>query len=602
MWEDAAGFAGRTSDATGAPAGLLQVLVVVGASLSIPVTWAIAGRIARLRFGGVAVVGGVVAVYGLNANLWHQDNIGIHFFLSWVGAAALGSLIASGYVPVPGRWTAAFSRRPAWFARAGLGLLCIWAFVSTLHSPSNTVKIDINAWSPNLQALALRRGTSLPVTVEAPDLAPEQRGFFVDRASGPAIAPTKPPIIKADPIVILLTIDTLRYDLINNPKYAKYIPNILSLRDAGALFSQARTPGSQTAYTLSAFSTGKYFSQLYWSKYKTGLWLHDDPSEHLAELLNDGGVTTIFVPGAKWLSDEYGIIRGFAKGKYRKTKHKWTHGKNMTKRLNRALRKYAKRGPLFMYCHYFDPHVPYNRGTLKEGEPFERYLSEVQMVDELVGKIIAQIEDLGAWNRTLLMVSADHGEAFGEHGVKHRHSVNLYDEMIHVPLVARGPNVATREISQLVSIIDLGPTILDVFGVETPSAFMGQSLVPLLSGGDALLRRPIVAEGRLKRMMVFPNGIKVIEDQRADTVEVYDLKADPKELHNLSDSMDLATVNEYRMLREFFDVHTYKLNGYKPPGGPGSAWWSMGIRRRRNNCHHIVDARVWLAGPGHRLV
>ncbi|MEM6989406.1 MAG: sulfatase [Myxococcota bacterium] len=565
LWEDAAGFAGRTAESTGLPFAVLHPAGILGASFAVVAVWWGSRRAVKLPFGWVAGTVVALAAYTLNVRLWQQDNPGIHFFFSMVAAFALGPILARHVPALEERWRSLVAERGVWAGRALLSIWAIWGVASVALQPTNNIKMDVKAWSPNL--LALSMGGGAPKNVAPPDLAVEERSFYVDRTDAPSIPPTKPPIIdNKAPIVILLTVDTFRYDVLGDPKNAESIPTIKALADTGLSFTQARTPGAQTVYTMSAFSSGKYFSQLYWTKYKRSLWLHDDESVHFPQLLTDAGVNTIFVPGAKWFADEYGIFKGFSKGKYRKSKHKWSHGKSLTKRLNAALKREINNGPMFIYCHYLDPHVPYTRGKMgKEGDAFQRYLSEVELVDTLIASVVKQVKKLGVWDRTILIVSGDHGEAFGEHGVEFHHSVNLYDEMIRVPLVITGRGVKHRELDQLVSFIDLGPTILDIFGVPTPGSYMGQSLVPLMAGEDKELRRPIATEGRKKRMMVFPTGIKIIIDQRADTVEVYDLKADPKELKNLSDTIDLGELNEYRMMQKFWDVHQLKRGDYEPP-------------------------------------
>jgi arylsulfatase A-like enzyme len=160
-------------------------------------------------------------------------------------------------------------------------------------------------------------------------------------------------------------------------------------------------------------------------------------------------------------------------------------------------------------------------------------------------------------------VSADHGEAFGEHAT-FQHTKTLYDELVRVPLLVRGPGVAPRAIDTRVGLVDLGPTILDLFGVETPASFEGQSLVPLLKGGAPALDRPLVAEGRLRRAMYLPDGLKVIEDDRRKTVEVYDLGRDPGELDNLFDRDPGRSDAAVATLRAFFTAHRSTRAGYRP--------------------------------------
>jgi arylsulfatase A-like enzyme len=150
-----------------------------------------------------------------------------------------------------------------------------------------------------------------------------------------------------------------------------------------------------------------------------------------------------------------------------------------------------------------------------------------------------------------LIISADHGEAFGEHGTLY-HSKSLYDELIHVPLWIRIAGQQGRRIQTPVSLIDMGPTLLDLFGAPTPGYFKGQSLVPLLRGEEPNLTRPIAAETRLRQTLVFPEGIKAIKDQLSGAREVYDLNTDPLELRNIVDHTD----RKYQdMLDVFFAVH-----------------------------------------------
>jgi arylsulfatase A-like enzyme len=96
------------------------------------------------------------------------------------------------------------------------------------------------------------------------------------------------------------------------------------------------------------------------------------------------------------------------------------------------------------------------------------------------------------------------------------------------------PRVSTTP----VSLIDVGPTLLDLFGVQTPATFMGESLVPELRGTSTKFTRPIAAETRLRQTIVFADGMKAIRDLNNGGRELYDLKSDPGERHNLVERGD----------------------------------------------------------------
>ncbi len=94
---------------------------------------------------------------------------------------------------------------------------------------------------------------------------------------------------------------------------------------------------------------------------------------------------------------------------------------------------------------------------------------------------------------------------------------------------------------------------------------MGQSLAPLLVGEPVSLTRPVLAEGRLKKALIFPDGYKVIVDDRNGTQELYNLGPDPGELEDLSANPDAEMAARVVTLRAFFEAHRFPRPGYKPP-------------------------------------
>ncbi len=188
------------------------------------------------------------------------------------------------------------------------------------------------------------------------------------------------------------------------------------------------------------------------------------------------------------------------------------------------------------------------------------------MSDAAIGQVLRRLT-LGFGKRWALFVSADHGEAFGEHQSS-GHAMTLYEELLHVPLLARSPLFPPREIDERVGLVDLAPTILDLFGVATPASFNGQSLVPALSGGASSFTRPLIAEGRLRRSLTQPDGFKVIDDPLRKVVEAYDLVADPGETRNLFDADSARADPALATLRAFFSVHTRSDAGYVVPYRP----------------------------------
>ncbi len=196
-------------------------------------------------------------------------------------------------------------------------------------------------------------------------------------------------------------------------------------------------------------------------------------------------------------------------------------------------------GPFFLWVHMFDPHAPYDAPGPWSERLSDPYDAEVAFTDEALGQILESLRSRGLLDRTLIVVAGDHGESLGEHG-EPTHGVFLYEGAVRVPLVLRYPAVlpAGRVVRSQVRLIDVMPTILDLFGVAVRDRIEGVSLVDLLLGSDddpgleALLetRQPALQFGWSALSALRTGGWKYISAPRE---ELYDLEADPGEIRNL---------------------------------------------------------------------
>jgi arylsulfatase A-like enzyme len=167
------------------------------------------------------------------------------------------------------------------------------------------------------------------------------------------------------------------------------------------------------------------------------------------------------------------------------------------------------------------------------------YDGEVLDADQWVGDIWEQIQALGLDDRTLLVITSDHGEEFANHGeFGHGHSV--YQELDWVPLILTGPVVATpgRVVQEPVPMLDLMPTLLDVASAPVPDEVRGQTLLPVLQGGAPTVR-PIYSECPARRSLYDDKALrlgdhKLVYNVRLDRAELYDLATDPGEQDDLS--------------------------------------------------------------------
>ncbi len=500
--------------------------------------------------------------------------IGNHFFLrddyaSVHGALAWWSVTLAAMPLALGAERMVFKSHPQRWKIVAIAFI-LFGFFGLLVPPTSTVRAEMFQEPGSISPWLLAEiRWSIPAQSPLP-LLPEFAAspYFQAREGLSGIAPTRPPLTKDKaPIVVLITIDATRADAIEREKNETFFPTLKRLKQAGAYFTQVTSTGSQTAVALSSLFSGKYFSQLEWRNHGVGslrfLYPAGDSSPRFPELLTTRGVVTATWPSITFLSNEYGIVRGFAEEHIVTEGREHAPAENVVNPLLERLER-AGNEPLFLYAHLTEPHFPYDRGGT-QGAAIQRYLREIGIADEHLGRILKVISERFA-DRGYLFITSDHGEAFGEHGTT-KHTKTLYEELLRVPLVAYGPGVVPRQIDQHVTNLDLGPTILDLFGVDTPASFLGQSLVPLLAGRDIRLERPIMAEGRLRRVFYW-GDLKVIDDPRRKVVEAYDLRQDPREMRNLVDTQAERVLPAVAALRRFFEVHRNRREGYEIPYKP----------------------------------
>ena len=519
----------------------LYVLFVLLCGLAVPVAHGVGALFARR--GRLRAAPLTLALFGVITNhlLLRDDYAALHGAIAWTSATLAGATLAPAFA------RAFRSTR----SRAGLALA---ALLGVAVAPPNGVRLALFT-QPGASAAWILASSywSLP---DVPAAAPPDVSSI----------PRSPPALVSDPpVVVLITIDATRADEILSDVNDALLPAIARLKRTGAVFSRATAPGSQTAVSLSGLFSGKYFSELHWSMFGVGEARFAYPAlettPRFPELLRDRGIPTSIFCGLNFLASGFGIARGFsdermvAKGR----------GHALAKDLvDPLMQRLGSVGPdsAFLFAHLMEPHSPYDRGSVKSGSDRERYRSEIAAADAQIGRIadlLARRFERRGW----LIVSADHGEAFGEHGT-YEHSKTLYEELLRVPLLVKGPDMAPRRIDEPVSLVDVGPTVLEIFGVDSTGFGTGSSLVPLLRGERVSLARPIAAEGRLRRALYVPPNLKVIEDVRRKTVEVYDLSSDPQETRNLFDADRPRAERALALLRTFFAAHTLHEPGYSP--------------------------------------
>ncbi len=167
------------------------------------------------------------------------------------------------------------------------------------------------------------------------------------------------------------------------------------------------------------------------------------------------------------------------------------------------------------------------------------YYANISLIDEGVGKMLAALEANGALDETLIIYTADHGDALGDHGLPYKGF--YYESMAHVPLLMRGPGVAAgARCAALVSSLDYVPLFYTACGLAPPDTLQGKSLEPLLTA-PLLPHRETVFSENMGSQMVRDARFKYAHYATGES-ELYDLETDPNEIRNLAHSREHAGV------------------------------------------------------------
>jgi hypothetical protein len=546
--EDFAGFASEAGGERGGAVILAALLLVVGLSPTIALL--VARRLVRVhRFAPIGVgLAGLAAAVG-NGRVLPADYVGIHLFLG-IDAAVLLT-VALSCVPLPRGLQRLGEKRFAAYVPA---VILVLAAPSVIKRPDNAVRTQLARLdSAILVPILARFAWSADTRADLAGVPEELRPWVVDRKHGRPIPPSGKSLLPEKPIVILIGIDSLRADLFDQRDALAKMPNMVALRDRSLSFTMARSPGARTITTWSQTFSGRYVSGLRWRGDGNRLSIADDRTPRFSDFLHDAGVRTTTYVSYSALGKN-GLARKFDEVVDIKAREGQSFGlsEQVVPKLIESFTQ-PHDGPRFYFAHFMDPHFPYDAGT-KKGSNRAKFLSEVALADASIGKVWDALEKNDLLDRAVLVVTADHGEGFGEHDTQ-RHTVNLYEELIRVPMFIRIPGVKPRTIDEPVSLMDLGPTFLDLFSLPTPSSFLGQSLLPFARGKSPRLTRPIAAERNGTRAMLFGRK-KVIVDQSRGRQEIYDLVDDPDEARNLADEMGAEGQQLIATLQAFFVEHS----------------------------------------------
>lgn len=390
------------------------------------------------------------------------------------------------------------------------------------------------------------------------------------------VAPTRADAFAGNVLVIF--VDTLRYDRLGFAGYKRdgktLTPRLDAFAAQSVVFRNAFAQAPNTPRSVPSFLGSRYPSQIKFDKDFVDYPTVTDENELLFEALGAAGLHTTAITSHFYFCDQIkdpAQCTGFKKPKHSNIRQgvaEWDNdgavdvgpsnkdisAPRIVPRAIAKLGELAQQKQRFaMMVHLSEPHSTYME---HEGWPItergtagleQKYDYEIAFMDGWVGKLLDALDANKLAEDTLVVVIADHGEAFGAHSLNGEkmffHGQTLYNELIHVPLMFRMPKATPRVADDIVQLIDLAPTLVDVVGGAMPRSWQGRSLAEAIAG-KPLEPRPAFAEllpapawNHDARAMISADGNFKVYFRKSDRRwEIYDLRKDPTEQKDLSES------------------------------------------------------------------
>ncbi len=331
--------------------------------------------------------------------------------------------------------------------------------------------------------------------------------------------------------VLLITVDALRADHVGAYGYGRpTTPHLDALAREGALFEHAYCPTPHTSYSVTSLMTGKYMRPL------LTLGLGEDSETWAAASRRYGYRTAAFYPPAVFFIDPDRFTAFRDRGldfEYRKEEFA---GPALREAQMRDYLAHAAPGtPLFLWVHFFEPHEPYvahSDHRFGDGQSdLDRYDGEIAEADDGIGAIVGMVRK--ARPRVVVIVTADHGEEFGDHGGRY-HGSSVYEEQVRVPLVVVGPGVRPARVATPVQTIDLFPTTLSALGIPRPARVRGRDLGPLLAGKDAPDDAGLALAETDDYALLAERSLRLVCQKHLGACALYDIATDPHERHDIA--------------------------------------------------------------------
>jgi arylsulfatase A-like enzyme len=355
--------------------------------------------------------------------------------------------------------------------------------------------------------------------------------------------------------VVLVTLDTTRADRLSAYGFMSAVqPSITRLARDAVVFDQAMTVAPLTLPAHASLFTGLRPT-------RHGVRDNADPAladrfDTLAEILQRRRFRTAAFVASAVVARDRGLAQGFDRyddGGLEGRKEARPRQRRAAEIVDAAVAwlDQLDAAPFFLWAHLYDPHRPYDPPAPYSAAA-DPYVGEIAYADAQLGRLIDELRERQLFDQTVVVVAADHGESLGEHDERD-HGVFLYESVMRVPLILRAPGIVPGRVQQIVSLVDVLPTVLALLSIE-PAASDGRSLMSAIAHGARDQDAEAYAESMYPLRLGW-SGLRALRAGRykyieAPRPELYDLERDPFETDNLASKRPETAAAHSRRLKE----------------------------------------------------
>jgi arylsulfatase A-like enzyme len=343
--------------------------------------------------------------------------------------------------------------------------------------------------------------------------------------------------------ILLITIDAVtpfHLDLYGYKR--KTAPNLTEFASKSLVFNKAISQGPNTRPAIASLITSKYVTEIYWSNKKEFIPLKKE-NLTFAEILKQEGYNTYGVLTHSYFLKKFGYNQGFDNWDLGlvslngKIAFEQETSNRIYEKFKKIISKMKTDEPNFIWLHFFDPHDSYvKRKEAKDwgNKIVDIYDNEINYTDIYLGKLFRFLEEKKLMDDFIIVVTSDHGEAFGKHGYM-KHGKSVYNDQMWVPLIIKFPQIEHQIVEHEVSHLDIIPTVLDYLKIDKYNEKLsGKSILKKIKDNYFPPIYTLLFKKGKNQYSILYKGYKLNYSEKQDRKKLFDVRNDMREINDIS--------------------------------------------------------------------